>query len=58
MIESKTLKQAYKVHKTIQSLGTTEDATKSADMLGKIVDAISENIMLRRQLAYTKLKTK
>ncbi|MBT9262797.1 hypothetical protein [Lacticaseibacillus paracasei] len=58
MIESKVLKKAYEVHKAVQSLGTIDDATKSADMLEKIVSTISENVMLRRQLAYTKLKTK
>jgi hypothetical protein len=58
MIESKTLKQAFKVHKLVQRLGTSEDAAKSADMLGAIDRAISENISLRQQLAYTKAKTK
>lgn len=58
MIESKLLKQAYKVHETLQAIGTPEDGAKSADMLGEIVKVIGANIMLRRQLAYTKLKMK
>ena len=55
MIESKILEKAFQVHKKIKHLGTVEDAINSTDMLGNIVNAISENIMLRRQLEYTKL---
>lgn len=58
MIESKILKQAFKVHKTIQHIGTGDDVRKSAEMLSVITRAIGENINLRRQLAYTKAKTK
>ncbi|WNN86525.1 MULTISPECIES: hypothetical protein [Lactiplantibacillus] len=54
MIESKILKKAFQVHEKIKHLGTDEDMINSADMLGNIVKVISENVMLRRQLEYTK----
>ncbi|WP_072539739.1 hypothetical protein [Lactiplantibacillus plantarum] len=54
MIESKILEKAFQVHEKIKHLGTGEDMINSADMLGSIVNIISENVMIRRQLEYTK----
>ena len=55
MIESKLLEKAFQVHNKIKHLGTVEDVINSTDMLGNIAKVIGENIMLRRQLEYTKL---
>lgn len=54
MIESKILEKAFQIHNKIKHLGTVEDVINSTDMLGNIVKVISENVMLRRQLEYTK----